>query len=152
MTCILPPEAAHRLRELEGEDSFEGLSPDQIMAGDVMARLRARLCIRKLYAKALEEVLDRYRDELAIEMCSTEDVDVQADPVVHRRVLKRLMHSFGLGLRHVVILFNELSDNRDKGFVLSALAHGKAVPMRGRQRSLPDTCEGRYDNFVRSVE
>ena len=121
MTCLLPPEAAHRLRELEGEDAFEGLSPDLIMAGDAGARARARECIGKLYAKARGEVVDRYRDELALEVCRTVDVDVQADPVVHRGVLKRVMHSFGLGLRHVRLLLDQLDVGLGSSQILRAL-------------------------------
>ena len=125
MTCLLPPEAAHRLRELEGEDAFEGLSPDLIMAGDAGARSRARESIGKLYAKARAEVVNRYRDELAVEVCLTEDVDVQANPVVHRRVLKRLMHSLGLGLRHARLLVEQLEHQTEARHVCAALKDGQ---------------------------
>lgn len=132
MTCLLPPEAAHRLKELDVDGKFEGLSPDLIMAGDREATKRGRDCISQLYAVASVEILDRYRDEVAIEICLT-DVDVYADPVAHRRVLKRLMHSLGLGLRHARLLVDQLEDDSEIRRVLIAIAFGK--------RSASQDCE-----------
>lgn len=125
MTCLLPPEAAHQLRKLNGGDSFEGLNPDQIMRGDAGEIEKARRCIGKLYDEAREVVVDRYWDEVAIEICRTKNVDVQAEPVLHRRVLKRAMHSLGLGLRHVHLLVKQLELETDRWHVLDAVHHAK---------------------------
>ena len=94
------------------------------MKGDAGARSRARDSISLMYAQARAEVLARYHDEVALEFCTTEQVDVQADLVVHRGVLKRLMHSFGLGLRHVRLLVDQLEDERERTLVGAALVHG----------------------------
>lgn len=86
---------------------------------------RARESIGKLYASASSVVLDRYRDEVAIELCRTADADVLADPAMHRCLLKRLMHSLGLGLRHAYLLLERLEDPSDRDLVIKALIHGK---------------------------
>lgn len=64
MTCLLPPEAAQQLMELEGDDAFEGLNPDLIMQGSTKAWDKARTFTRKLYQAAQDHAVDRYHEQL----------------------------------------------------------------------------------------
>lgn len=72
-------------------------------------------------------MVDRYREEVAIEICRTEDVDVQADPVVHRRVLKRVMHSLGLGLRHLRLFAGQLGCSENILHALNVKFHTMVI-------------------------